>query len=81
MQLAVGAALLIPFLVGYSVGAQMNMGKSQLSFVLLCYLLANRQIGLGSGITLDTIVIPTEIDLARNIPGSTKSKCLSIIAG
>ncbi|KAG6376199.1 regulator of chromosome condensation 1/beta-lactamase-inhibitor protein II [Boletus reticuloceps] len=39
------------------------------------------QIGLGSRITLDTIIIPTEIDLARNIPVSTKSKCLSIYAG
>jgi len=39
------------------------------------------QIGLGSGITLDTITIPTEIDLARNLPVSIKSRCLSIIAG
>ncbi|KAF8447908.1 regulator of chromosome condensation 1/beta-lactamase-inhibitor protein II [Boletus edulis BED1] len=39
------------------------------------------QIGLGSRITLDTITILTEIDLTRNIPVSTKSKCLGIYAG
>ena len=74
--------MLIPIRAGYLVGVQMNMGKSLLLvFNFLRYLLAIRQIGLGSGITLDTIIIPTEIDLARNIPVSTKSKCLSIIAG
>ena len=53
----------------------------QLVFGFLRYLLAISQIGLGSGITLDTIIIPTEIDLARNLPVSTRSRCLSVIAG
>ncbi|KAF9233602.1 regulator of chromosome condensation 1/beta-lactamase-inhibitor protein II [Melanogaster broomeanus] len=39
------------------------------------------QIGLGSGITLDAITVPTEIILTRNVPASTASRCLGIAAG
>jgi len=41
----------------------------------------SRQTGLGSGITLDTIIIPTEVVLTRNIPTYLKTKCSQIFAG
>ncbi|KAG6335847.1 hypothetical protein ID866_3237 [Astraeus odoratus] len=39
------------------------------------------QLGLGSGITLDTITVPTEVILTRNVPVSVRTKCLGISAG
>ena len=41
----------------------------------------SRQMGLGSGITLDTIIVPTEVVLSRNTPISLKTKCLQVFAG
>ena len=41
----------------------------------------SRQMGLGSGITLDTIIVPTEVVLSRNTPISLKTKCLQVSAG
>ncbi|EGN95495.1 hypothetical protein SERLA73DRAFT_186528 [Serpula lacrymans var. lacrymans S7.3] len=39
------------------------------------------QVGLGSNVTLDTITVPTEIVLSRNVPGSLRTSCLDIAAG
>ncbi|KAI6166953.1 regulator of chromosome condensation 1/beta-lactamase-inhibitor protein II [Pisolithus thermaeus] len=39
------------------------------------------QLGLGSGIVLDAVTIPTEVILTRNLPLDVKSKCLGIWAG
>ncbi|KAH7926621.1 RCC1/BLIP-II [Leucogyrophana mollusca] len=39
------------------------------------------QIGLGGNVTLDTITVPTEIVLSRNIPASMRTKCLHIYTG
>jgi hypothetical protein len=39
------------------------------------------QLGLGSNVPLDTIVLPTEVVLWRFVPNSTESKCLDISAG
>ncbi|KAF8844906.1 RCC1/BLIP-II [Paxillus ammoniavirescens] len=39
------------------------------------------QIGLGGGITLGTITVPTEVVLTRNVSPSTKSRCLGLMAG
>lgn len=39
------------------------------------------QLGLGNGIVLDAVTIPTEVILTRNLPLDVKSKCLGIWAG
>ncbi|KIK90565.1 hypothetical protein PAXRUDRAFT_831604 [Paxillus rubicundulus Ve08.2h10] len=39
------------------------------------------QIGLGGGLTLGTITVPTEVVLTKNVPLSTKSRCLGLMAG
>jgi hypothetical protein len=31
--------------------------------------------------TLDTIILPTEVVLSRNVPGSVRTKCIDISAG
>ncbi|KAG2158456.1 regulator of chromosome condensation 1/beta-lactamase-inhibitor protein II [Suillus bovinus] len=40
-----------------------------------------RQIGLGGNMTLDTIILPTEVVLSRNVPGSVRTRCIGISAG
>lgn len=39
------------------------------------------QIGLGGNMTLDTIILPTEVVLSRNVPGSVRTRCIDISAG
>ncbi|KAI6028459.1 regulator of chromosome condensation 1/beta-lactamase-inhibitor protein II [Pisolithus orientalis] len=39
------------------------------------------QLGLGNGITLDAVTIPTEVILTRNLALDVKRKCLGISAG
>ncbi|KAG2077976.1 RCC1 BLIP-II [Suillus decipiens] len=39
------------------------------------------QIGLGGNMTLDTIILPTEVVLSRNVPGSVRTRCIGISAG
>ncbi|KAI6022723.1 regulator of chromosome condensation 1/beta-lactamase-inhibitor protein II [Pisolithus marmoratus] len=39
------------------------------------------QLGLGSGIVLDAVAIPTEVILTRNLPIDVKSKCVGISTG
>ncbi|OAX36598.1 RCC1 BLIP-II protein [Rhizopogon vinicolor AM-OR11-026] len=39
------------------------------------------QIGLGGNITLDTITVPTEVVLSRNVPNSVRTRCIDIAAG
>ncbi|KAG1877771.1 regulator of chromosome condensation 1/beta-lactamase-inhibitor protein II [Suillus subalutaceus] len=39
------------------------------------------QIGLGGSMTLDTIILPTEVVLSRNVPISVRTRCIDISAG
>ncbi|KAG0705053.1 regulator of chromosome condensation 1/beta-lactamase-inhibitor protein II [Suillus ampliporus] len=39
------------------------------------------QIGLGGNMTLDTIILPTEVVLSRNVPSSVRTRCIDIAAG
>ncbi|KAG1826948.1 regulator of chromosome condensation 1/beta-lactamase-inhibitor protein II [Suillus subaureus] len=39
------------------------------------------QIGLGGNMTLNTIILPTEVVLSRNVPGSVRTRCIDISAG
>lgn len=64
-------------------GGQMNMGKS-----LLFSLKSNRddygpcrQIGLGSNVLLQSIIVPTEIILWRTFSPRVHTKCVDVAAG
>jgi len=62
-------------------GVRMIMGKWGVLVIIRGLILACRQLGLGSNVTLDTIIVPTEVVLWRFVPGSTESKCLDVKAG
>lgn len=59
----------------------MSLGKDTLQHVKNPSLTHFRQIGLGRNITLDTITVPTEVVLSRNVPGSVRTRCINISAG
>ncbi len=82
LLLVAGAALFeLPLDVFWG-GVRMNMGRSLLSYrAEFRQLVYNRQIGLGSNVTLDTITVPTEVNLWRMVPTGTSSKCLNVTAG
>jgi hypothetical protein len=39
------------------------------------------QIGLGQGMTVDTITRPTEVVMSRNMSAGAQAKCTDIVAG
>ena len=73
--------------VNTDAGRVLGWGANEFGYGLPCRALEcqlirmSRQIGLGSGITLDTIIVPTEVVLTRNISTQLKTKCLQIFAG
>ncbi|KAF9227858.1 RCC1/BLIP-II [Gyrodon lividus] len=76
----------IPSLKGIKVsqiaaGGQSSFVNTDLGRVLGWGANEHGQIGLGAGITLDTITVPTEVVLDRNVPASTRSRCLGLMAG
>jgi hypothetical protein len=41
----------------------------------------DRQLGLGSNMTIDTITIPTEVVFSRSASGGRSGRCVGIAAG